>query len=45
MNEPNKLAIDPKWERVERMTPTDESSTDWEATETSSVSTNEEPDW
>lgn len=47
MDQPNKLAIDPKWERIERMTPTDEDSmsTDWEAAETSSVSTNEEPDW
>lgn len=47
MAEPNKLAIDPKWERIERMTPTDEGamSTDWEETPANGVSTSEEPDW
>ena len=45
MNEPNKLAIDPKWERVERMTPTEEASTDWGTADTATATTTDEPAW
>ena len=47
MEQPNNLVVDPKWERIERMTPTDEGSmtTDWEATPAEAPSTSAEPDW
>jgi len=47
MEQPNNLVVDPKWERIERMTPTDEGSmtTDWESTPAEAPSTSAEPDW
>jgi len=45
MNQPNKLSIDSKWERVERMEPTEESDMDSPFEETPSASTDEETNW
>lgn len=45
MEEPNKLAVDPKWERIERMTPTEESAMAAPFEADNVVSTNDDPDW
>ena len=41
MEEPNKLAVDPKWERIEKMTPTDEQASPF----VSDSEPSEEPNW
>lgn len=45
MSEPNKLAIDPKWERIEFQTATAESDMDAPFETANAVSTNDDPDW
>lgn len=44
MEEPNKLAVDPKWERIEKMTPTDESASPFVSDDVGDT-VSEDPDW